>query len=48
VAIAVVRQAIKEGLNRIEITDAKKAVEDNIWVVIFNSRVVRFSRETSK
>jgi len=31
VAIAVVEQAIREGLNRIEITDAKKAVEDSIW-----------------
>ena len=35
VAIAVVEQAIKEGLNRIEITDAKKAVEDNIWEPIY-------------
>ncbi|MCB2292365.1 NAD-dependent malic enzyme [Clostridium algoriphilum] len=35
VAIAVVKQAVKEGLNRIEITDAKKAVEDNIWEPIY-------------
>jgi len=31
VATAVVTQAIKEGLNRVEITDAKKAVEESIW-----------------
>ncbi len=31
VATAVVLQAIKEGLNRAKITDAKKAVEDSIW-----------------
>ncbi|MDD3224486.1 MAG: NAD-dependent malic enzyme [Clostridium sp.] len=31
VATAVVEAAIKEGLNSIEITDAKKAVEDAIW-----------------
>jgi len=35
VAIAVVEQAIKEGLNRVEITDAKKAVEDIIWEPIY-------------
>ncbi|MBU3176882.1 NAD-dependent malic enzyme [Clostridium estertheticum] len=35
VAIAVVNQAIKEGLNRIEIVDVKKAVEDSIWEPIY-------------
>ncbi|MBU3171450.1 NAD-dependent malic enzyme [Clostridium estertheticum] len=35
VAIAVVKQAIKEGLNQIEIVDAKKAVEDSIWEPIY-------------
>ncbi|MCB2306407.1 NAD-dependent malic enzyme [Clostridium estertheticum] len=35
VAIAVVKQAIKEGLNRIEIVDVKKAVEDSIWEPIY-------------
>ncbi|MBU3180989.1 NAD-dependent malic enzyme [Clostridium psychrophilum] len=35
VAIAVVKQAIKEGLNRIEIKDATKAVEDAIWEPIY-------------
>lgn len=31
VATAVVEQAVKEGVNRADITDAKKAVEDEIW-----------------
>ncbi|WP_026883906.1 NAD-dependent malic enzyme [Clostridium akagii] len=35
VATAVVEQAIKEGLNRVEIGDAKKAVEDSIWEAIY-------------
>ncbi|APC38740.1 NAD-dependent malic enzyme [Clostridium estertheticum] len=35
VAIAVVKQAIKEGLNQIEIVDVKKAVEDSIWEPIY-------------
>ncbi|MPQ29970.1 NAD-dependent malic enzyme [Clostridium estertheticum] len=35
VAIAVVKQAIKEGLNQIEIIDVKKAVEDSIWEPIY-------------
>ncbi|MBX4261610.1 NAD-dependent malic enzyme [Clostridium estertheticum] len=35
VAIAVVKQAIKEGLNRIEIVDVKKEVEDSIWEPIY-------------
>ena len=35
VAIAVIEQAIKEGLNRVKITDAKKAVEDSLWEPIY-------------
>ena len=35
VAIAVVEQSIKEGLNRTKIIDAKKAVEGSIWEPIY-------------
>jgi malolactic enzyme len=37
VATAVVEQAIKEGVNRAYITDAKKAVEKEIWEPVYNN-----------
>ena len=37
VAIAVVKEAVKEGLNRKPISDAKKAVEDEIWEPYYTS-----------
>jgi malic enzyme len=35
VATAVAEQAVKEGLNRAEITNAEKAVEESIWEPIY-------------
>jgi malolactic enzyme len=37
VATAVVEQAIKEGVNRAYITDAKTAVENEIWEPVYNN-----------